>query len=237
MRETGFPQSANGASSFHLWWEPPPPPAREVSVTLTIDQEPAHARLVFWALQVEFGLGSRIVGGAHLGLQWNARHPGSRAVNWGGYDRTGAVLAGSPSPLGSTPGDPNTRDFDWSPKRAYRLSIRAGAGGWVGEVTDEETGHHQFVRELYAGADALHRPVVWSEVFARCDDPTVSATWRDPVTATGAGRIIPRAYRVSYQDEAAGGCSNTDVVVTAGGVRQSTAVTRRVPPGALVAIA
>ncbi len=46
---------------------------------------PAVPRLYFWALQVSFASGPRLQGGAHLGLQWHPRYPGSTAVNFGGY--------------------------------------------------------------------------------------------------------------------------------------------------------
>jgi hypothetical protein len=234
MRTTGYPPSTNGASSFHLAWEPVPPPAQEVSVTLTIDHEPAHGHLVFWALQVGFVSGWGSVGGAHLGLQWNRSHPGSRAVNWGGYDHQGRVLAGSRSPLVSTPNNPNTRDYAWESGQPYRLTVRAGseAGHWTGSV--EAFGHEQVIRDLFVPAEALVRPMVWSEVFARCDDPPVSATWRDPVAHTARGPMGPSAYRVSYQSEDAGGCSNTDVEWTENGIRQVTSVDRHIPAGSLV---
>lgn len=205
-------------------------------MTLTIDHEPPHHHLVFWALQVDFASGWGSAGGAHLGLQWNPRHPGFRAVNWGGYDREGRVLAGSRSPLPSTPGDPNTRDYAWSPGQPYQLTVRAGdePGRWTGSIVAMADGHEQVIRDLFVTADALVRPIVWSEVFARCDDPSVAATWRDPVAHTANGPVKPVAYRLSYQSEEAGGCSNTDVVRTDEGIRQVTAVDRRTPAGTLV---
>ena len=205
-------------------------------MTLTIDHEPLHRHLVFWALQVDFAAGWGSVGGAHLGLQWNPSHPGSRAVNWGGYDRAGHVLAGTRSPLPSGPDNPNTRDYPWSPGQAYRLTVRAGnePGRWTGSIRAMADGSEQVIRDLVVPADGLVRPMVWSEVFARCDDPSVSATWREPVAVTGGGPVEPTAFRVSYQSEDAGGCSNTDVVPTAEGIRQVTAVDRRVRPGTLV---
>lgn len=205
-------------------------------MTLTIDHEPPHRHLVFWALQVDFASGWRSAGGAHLGLQWNPRHPGLRAVNWGGYDREGQVLAGSRSPLPSAPDNPHTRDYPWSPGQPYRLTIRAGdePGHWTGSILALADGREQVIRDLFVSADALVRPIVWSEVFARCDGPSVSATWRDPMAHTANGPVQPAAYRVSYQSEEAGGCSNTDVVWTDEGVRQLTAVNRRIPAGTLV---
>lgn len=238
-RTTGRPPSPNGASSFHLWWEPEPPlDTVEVSVDLTIPEYPGHQRLVFWALQVEFTDGSRRHGGAHVGLQWNARHPGSRAVNWGGYDRSGRVLDGSESPLVSSPSDPNTRDYPWTAGGPHRLRVAPGSrpGWWMASVTDP-AGSEQVIRELHAGGHSLARPVVWSEVFADCDDPSVSAVWSDPVCAGGSRRWAPSGYRATFQEERNGGCSNTDVRPVAGGVAQVTSVERHTRPGSIVPIA
>lgn len=237
-RTRGRPPSGNGASSFHLWWEPEAPPeVEEVSVGLTIPSLPAHDRLVFWALQVEFMDGPRRMGGAHVGLQWNRRHPQSTAVNWGGYDVAGTILRGSPSSLHSTPDDPNTRDFPWSPGLVHTLTVGRGAeqGSWGAWVTDGSgTPHH--VRDLHPGGTTLARPVVWSEVFAHCDDPSVTAVWTNPVCRTSAGVWSPTAYRVNYQSERDGGCSNTDVRSVRGGVAQVTSVERVCPQGSLVPI-
>jgi hypothetical protein len=235
----GFPDSKNRASSFHLWWEPPPPPADEVSVTLTIDSLPRHPHLVFWALQVSFADDwGRTVGGAHLGLQWNSRHPLNRAVNWGGYDAGGSLLAGTASELASRPDDPNTRDLAWTEGRAYRLVVSRGSepGRWLGSVVDTVTGDRYPVRELAVEATGLIAPVVWTECFARCDDPSVSAMWSGPLVAGAGGGQVPRAYRVSYQAADAGGCANTDVDLSHDGVRQVTSVVRQTPHGALIPV-
>ncbi|HKX72170.1 MAG TPA: hypothetical protein VJM75_13115 [Acidimicrobiales bacterium] len=46
----------------------------------------ARSDLYFWALQASFiDSAERHCGGGHVGLQWRRHHPGSRAVNWGGY--------------------------------------------------------------------------------------------------------------------------------------------------------
>lgn len=229
---SGFPASANGASSFHLWWDPAPGPGIEASVTVLVEEEPRHPHLVFWALQVGFttDLGHR-TGAAHLGLQWNPRHPSHRAVNWGGYAEDGAVLEGSPSPLPSTPRDPNTRDFSWEPGRRYRLAVRrAGDGAWDGYV-DGGSGP-VLVRRLFNPGTGLVSPVVWTECFARCSDPSVSVVWSDPEMVTGTGLVSPSAYRVTYQSASAGGCPNTNSSTTAAGVRQATNVSRTTPDGA-----
>jgi len=71
LRVSGEPQSANGASSFHLWWEiPPGERLTEIAATLEVIEAPSIERLVFWALQVSFVEPGG--GGAHLGLQ---HHP------------------------------------------------------------------------------------------------------------------------------------------------------------------
>ena len=174
-------------------------------------------------------------GAAHLGLQWNRRHPGFGAVNWGGYAGDGSLLVGTDSPLPSTPADPNTRDYPWKPQRGYRLGVhRAGEGMWRGEVTDLTTGDTTAVRDLIAGAPFLGDPMVWSEVFARCDDPSVTARWSDFEVRTEAGdRFAPTALTVNYQSHADGGCANTiSVPDDQGGVLQITSTERLTPQGA-----
>ena len=47
-RDSGRPTSANGASSFHLWWEmPPSAPLVEVSAVLEVVVPPAVDSLYF----------------------------------------------------------------------------------------------------------------------------------------------------------------------------------------------
>jgi hypothetical protein len=224
FRVAGEPASTNGASSLHLWWGLPPatPPLVSVSVTLEVLVPPAVPRLVFWALQASFG------GGAfHLGLQSHPAHPGGRAVNFGGYAAGGRELDGSGSSLPSATGNPNTRDFPWSAGRPHRLTIRRGRDGWDGLVDDV------LVRTLFAGGASLTSPAVWSEVFCRCDDPSVAARWSG-FSGTGAdGSVVrPRALRVGYQSVAAGGCSNTTARLDGTGVVQETNTARVVPDGA-----
>ena len=202
-RTKGFPTSSNRASSMHLVWEPAPAPGLEVSAVREIVEPPVVPHLYFWALQASFVDRGRRVGGAHLGLQWYDRHPGSTAVNWGGYRDGAGELAGDESVLPSATGNPNTRDFAWLPRRPYRLRISGdGDGWWSGEVTDLVTGDATVVRRLRGGGTALASPVVWSEVFARCDDPSVTVRWSELSPA-------PSALRTSYQSHADGGCANT----------------------------
>jgi hypothetical protein len=199
----GYPTSSNGASSMHLHWDPAPSPCLEVAATLEIVEAPVVRSLYFWALQASFLDHGRRVGGAHLGLQWYDRHPGGTAVNWGGYRDGGGELEGDGSLLPSATGNPNTRDYAWRPNVRYRLQISGdGDGLWTGSVTDLSTGVATVVRRLQGGGDALASPVVWSEVFARCDDPTVVVRWSELSPA-------PTSMRPTYQSRVEGGCANT----------------------------
>lgn len=218
------------AFSMHLWWELGGE-VREVAATLEVLVPPSVDRLYFWALQASFMKGGESVGAAHLGLQWNPRFPGHRAANWGGYDPGGAILAGSESPLPSTPGDPNTRDFPWEPGRAYRLRISpAPAAGWRGEITDQDTGAATALRDLYAGGTRLAHVVVWSELFCRCDDPTAVVRWSALEGSTAGGEPqAPKGLRVNSH-----GCPNTNVYRDGRGIVQATATERTTPQGALI---
>jgi hypothetical protein len=232
-RTRGFPPGGNGASSFHLAWQLRPVAGHlvEAAVTLEILNPPAVEHLYFWALQV----GVPGAGGAHLGLQWNHRHPAFGAVNWGGYAVSGGLLAGTESPLPSTPADPNTRDYAWKPRRPYRLRVRrADSGVWRGEVADLVGNQVTAVRDLFARGDYLADLIVWSEVFARCDDPSVVARWSDfEVVTERDDRFAPIALGVNYQSHADGGCANTTSVVDPeGGVLQITNTERVTAQGA-----
>jgi hypothetical protein len=225
---------------MHLRWSTPPLPVggdgrvRAVAATFVVERLPSVPRLYFWALQASFVDGpGRSHGAAHLGLQWHQGHPGSTAVNFGGYAARGGELAGSRSPLPSARDNPNTRDFEWEAGRPYRLSIaRADEGEWSGRVDETE------VRRLSCPGDGLAHVVVWSEVFARCDDPTVVVRWSDLTaelddgTAIAADRVV-----VSYQSYADGGCTNGTVAAAADGIRQVTGVPRTIPAGAAIGLA
>lgn len=240
LRIAGEPQSTNGASSFHLWWEVPfGERLTEVSATVEVVEPPTFERLVFWALQVSFVKPGG--GGAHLGLQHNPRFPGSTAVNWGGYapPGDGDHLEGTRSALPSTPSNANTRDFTWYPHRPYRLTIGRspdpapeGFHAWRGMVEDLHTGESSVVRDLYSRGEYLRGPVAWTESFARCDHSPVAAHWRDLLAVGEKGRPIPvSTVSVNYQERSAGGCDNTDVAVDGTGWTQRTATTRTVRGG------
>jgi hypothetical protein len=209
-----------------------------------IDQDPEVDRLYFFALQASFMRRVEHFGGAHLGLQWNSRHPGNRAANWGGYDELGAILRGTASALPSLPRDPNTRDYPWQPGVRYRLQIgpaAAGASGqvaWPGTITNLTTGEITVIRELLTGGDSLRAPVMWCEVFADCDHPSVSVRWSDLVAvATDGTELRPKSCRTAYQSFRGGGCTNTTSLVRAGAFVQQTNVERMTPPDSLLSLA
>jgi hypothetical protein len=245
-RTWGEPRSRNGASSFHLVWELPQVPLNEAEATLEILVPPRVQRLYFWALQVSFASDRRLQGGAHLGLQWNPAFPGNTAANWGGYGTGGGgtqILEGSASPLPGVRNDPNTRDFDWQFGRRYRLHIApspeipAEGHAWRGTITDVESGDAVVVRDLYSGGSYLLSPMVWSEVFARCEQPGVVVRWSDlRVIAADGSEIVPQRVRVNYQSRTDGGCDNTSVSVDELGLLQITTVERRVPQGAILPV-
>ncbi|MGH9184265.1 MAG: hypothetical protein ACRD0U_00365, partial [Acidimicrobiales bacterium] len=216
------------ASSMHLVWVlPARGPIVEAAAVLTVVEPPTVERLYFWALQVSFPAGA-----AHLGLQWHPAHPRSMAANFGGYARDGGQLAGSESPLPSARGNPNTRDFSWEPGRPYRLTIAPTGDGWfAGRIGDEE------LRRLPGDGDQLSGLMVWSEVFARCDDPTVVVRWSG-LEARGSDRAgsAVEAVRVNYQAYAQGGCTNTTARADGDGVLQITNVSRDVPQGTVLPI-
>lgn len=231
-RVSGYPTSSNRASSLHLAWELPPRagPVVAAAVHLVVEAVPPVDELYFWALQASFqDRAGRRHGGAHLGLQWYAPHPGSRAVNWGGYAPGGGILPGTASALPSATDNPNTRDLWWEPGVAHTLAIApapGGGGGWAGSVDGTQ------VRTLAAGGDRLDGLMVWSEVFARCDDPSVAVRWSGFRATLASGEVVsPLALRVNYQRGSDGGCDNTTAVLDGDGVRQLTNAERQVPTG------
>lgn len=220
-RTEGTPTSSNRASSFHLAWEVPPEALTKVEATFEVITPPTVPKLYFWALQVSFiAEGGRRVGGAHLGLQHHPDYPYSGAVNWGGYRDAGGELEGTTSALPSALNNINTRTYQWHANRAYRLRVEPSpdtAGAWRGSITDLATGAETVVRDLLVGAERLSAPMVWSEVFADCSDPSVVVRWSDFAAHTEGGQIQPLTVRLSYQSFDDGGCTNTNTAVDAPG--------------------
>ena len=233
VRDRGLPPSPNGASSFHVWWDVPDVPLASVSVILEVLKPPEVSRLAFFALQASFWSPGHHHGGAHTGIQWNPRHPRNLAVNWGGYDDGGAILAGTESSLASTPLDPNTRDFAWMPGARYRLTIGprspgdGSPGRWPARIEGLDTGEDVVVRHLLCDGDHLRSPVVWSELFTRCDDPPIEVRWSDPSALGLDGEPVPvNRGRVTYQAYDAGGCTNTTVETDRVGIVQRSGCER-----------
>jgi hypothetical protein len=231
-RLAGPPTSSNGASSFHLWWVlPVPGPFRQVRAVLEVVRPPAVARLYFWALQASFVERGRELGAGHTGLQW---HPGapSGAVNWGGYHSDGrGVLDGTGSQLEPVDG-PHTRHYPWAAGRRYGFRVWSPApGAWRSEVADLGTGQATVVRDLFVPASALANPVVWSEVFAHCDDPPTEARWSSLQAVSTSGDVVTaRSVRLTYQAHADGGCANTETTAEGGCFVQFTGMTEARAP-------
>lgn len=237
-RTVGPPTSSNGASSFHLSWEVPPVPLIEVAATFQVLEPPTVPMLYFWALQVSFMNGHARTGGAHFGLQYHPRYPDGGAVNWGGYADRGGELDGSSSKLPSALNNPNTRTYRWQPGRAYRYRVhRSPERGWRGSITDLESGADTVVRDLWPEADSLLNPMVWSEVFAHCDHPSVAVRWSDLEARAVDGELVrASAVRLNYQTFSDGGCANSNTSVDGNGFVQRTATARVNPTGARLAL-
>ncbi len=225
---------------MHLFWEVPPRPLVEVSVDLEVVVPPAVQMLYFWALQVNFVDGGADRGGAHIGLQYHPAYPGGGAVNWGGYHPGGGgELGGSVSELPSALDNVNTRTYRWEPGRVYRLRVFSPEPGrWRGTVTDAGSGVETVIRDLFVDAAALVRPMVWSEVFAHCDHPSVTVRWSN-LTAVDdrGGEIRAQSVRTNYQRHGDGGCANTTSFVDGvDGFAQRTATERLDPGGTILTL-
>jgi len=239
---SGRPRSANGASSLHLGWPAPDGPWVTAEVTLEVLEAPSIPKLYFWAMQVSFTDRGRRGGAGHIGLQHHAHHPGSTALNWGGYTSAGGELSGSDSSLPSAAGNVNTRDYSWSPGRPYRLRVSSagegpnGLSAWRGEVIDLTSGDRVHVRDLWAEGTTLSEPMVWSEVFADCDDPSTAVRWSDFRLGDAKGRTVtPDLVTVNYQRVSEGGCTRTNSSTDATGWVQTTNTERTTPQGSTLA--
>jgi hypothetical protein len=239
LRTHGRPPSGNGASSFHLFWDLPTDddPIVEVSASFELLDQPRVQRLYFWALQVNFGDRAQSYGGGHFGFQWHPSYPDSRAVCWGGYANVGGELSGGPTSFPSIDGNPNVCGYEWTVGVPWTWRIRRIGDGdvWRAEFDDPSTGVTVAIRDLNCRGDRLSAPMVWSEVFAHCDDPSVRVRWSNFAVRTAGG--LERAATgatVNYQSYEDGGCSNTDVVADGTAVVQVTNTERHTPQGATV---
>jgi hypothetical protein len=225
IRIEGRPPSGNGASSFHLFWQlPPHEPLTEVSATFELLNQPIRNTLYFWALQAGFADGAGSYGGAHFGFQWNPDYPDMRAVCWGGYANAGGELDGGPTTFPSTDGNPNVCGYRWTTGERWTWRIRRiGDGGvWRAEFDDPTSGQTVTIRDLWCRGDRLVDPMVWSEVFAHCDDPSVHVRWSEFTARTATETITPTSVSVNYQSYADGGCTNTNTSADGNGVVQAT---------------
>lgn len=196
---------------------------------------PRVDRLYFWALQVGFTDGHRSYGAAHAGLQWHSRSRRGRAVNWGGYHDPrdgGGELSGSKPRLPALNPQGNTARYPWQPEVPYRFGVTRSDVGWRATVTDVSTSERTVIRDVYAEGTYLVDPVVWSEVFASCDAPSVTVRWTGLEAVTASGRLVrPPTATVTYQERRAGGCANTTVGTDDIGLLQTTNTTRSVAAG------
>jgi len=97
------------------------------------------------------------------------------------------------------------------------------------------SGEQTVIRDLHVSARHLAEPVVWSEVFARCDDPPVSVRWSNLRAVTVTGRpVVPEAVSVTYQPRSQGGCDNTSVRLDGTSISQTTNAARTVPDGSVL---
>lgn len=155
------------------------------------------------------------------------------------------MLPGSQSNLEGFRDDPNTLAYEWQPGRPYRLRVFRSPeqpGAWRSEVTDVLAGHTETVRDLFphdlpGDSEAyLLRPVVWSEVFAECDAPSVTVRWSDLQVIDRRGNLVrPTGTIVNYQAWEVGGCPNTTADIDGrGGLLQITNTARRVKQGAML---
>ncbi len=244
QRESGRPQSTNGASSFHLFWNlPPHDPLVEVSAVLEILTLPAVPDLYFWALQVDFLAGGHSTGAGHAGLQWNRDFPEYTAMNWGGYaspESGGGELEGSTFLLPGMAGSQNTQSYQWQSGRPYRLRVFPSphiTQAWRAEVTDLSSGKATPIRDLYTDGDSLAMPMVWTESFADCAAPPVTVRWSHLRAVDSTGRILtPHSLLVNYQSWEQGGCTNTSVETDARGVLQVTCTPRKLAQGTVLPI-
>lgn len=222
------------ASSFHASWDTLTQFAHEVHVDLTVMNEPTVNDLYFWALQCSFyDASDNFIGGGHTGLQWNEDHPNNNAVNWGGYDDMSVELSGTTSSFPSTPGNVNTRDYDWDEGATYSFRIWISAEG---EISASVNG--DLIRTLYCpGAVKLGGFTMWSEVFAQCSDPSAAVKWTNMrILDESDVEQLEEQFSVNYQAEVDDGCLNTNTYEYNRSIRQQTNTTRITPQDAVLVL-
>lgn len=118
--------------------------------------------------------------------------------------------------------------FPWSKARPGFI------GRWLARTRGSS--HSAKVQEKGAGSGFLARPMVWSEVFAACDDPGVTVEWGGFRALDEEGRLwCPQAVSVNYQAASEGGCPNTNSHLgPRGTIIQMTNTKREVPQGAVL---
>ncbi len=190
-------------------------------MVFTVVVPPTVPSLYFWALQASFGSNGNTLGAAHMGLQHHPRHPDSGAVNWGGYRNGGGQLEGSTSSLPSALNNLNSRDYRWRAGAPYRYRIAPSPErGWRASITDIERGETTVIRDLWSPehTNELSEIVMWSEVFADCDAPSVRVEWSEPQGVTLHGETVsPVAVSTSFQRHEDGGCANTTAAIAEAG--------------------
>jgi hypothetical protein len=79
--------------------------------------------------------------------------------------------------------------------------------------------------------------MVWAEVFAECDAPSVSVRWSDFQATDDDGAVLrAEEVAVNYQAAAEGGCPNTSVALDGTGVVQITNTARLVEQGSVLVL-
>jgi hypothetical protein len=90
-------------------------------------------------------------------------------------------------------------------------------------VTDVEWGQTTVIRDLTVEASGLASPLVWSEVFAACDDPSTEVRWSELHALDGQGTThTATSVGLTYQSFADGGCGNTLTYADGGSFVQVT---------------
>ena len=93
------------------------------------------------------------------------------------------------------------------------------------------------IRDLHPAGDRISGVTMWSEVFARCDDPSVAIRWSDAEALLNTGsQVLPSGFRVNYQSHQDGGCANSDSSCDEVGIVQRTTVQRDTLQGQVITL-